>query len=151
MPEAAASAGWDSGSNRTSDGHWTRRQPSSHLLTTHTTSEARVCGPKPIYAGTSFDLSTNAAQTFELCNDGTAGTSLNFLAKLNGASSSCAVKMATSDTAGALGVVVGGSGTTGNAVIVYRGFASCSFDGSTTAGDYIQISSSNAADCHDSG
>ncbi len=107
--------------------------------------------PKTIYAGTSFDLSTTAAQTFELCNDSTTGTSLNFLAKLNGASSSCAVKMATSDTAGALGIVVGGSGSTGNAVIAYRGFASCSFDGSTTAGDYVQISSSNAADCHDSG
>src|SRR5262249_14118707 len=107
--------------------------------------------PNPIYAGTSFDLSTSGAQTFELCNDAATGTSLNFLAKLNGASSSCAVKLATSDTSGALGIVVGGSGTTGNAVIAYRGYASCSFDGSTTAGDYVQISSTNAADCHDSG
>src|SRR5262249_15052794 len=107
--------------------------------------------PKTIYAGTSSDLSTSGAQTFELCNDSTTGTSLNFLAKLNGASSSCAVKLTTSDTAGALGIVVGGSGTTGNAVIAYRGYASCSFDGATTAGDYVQISSTNAADCHDAG
>ncbi|HEY4053529.1 MAG TPA: hypothetical protein VGL74_07300 [Terriglobales bacterium] len=107
--------------------------------------------PKTVYAATSFDLSTSAAETFELCNDATTGTGLNFLAKLNGASSSCAVKAATSDTSGILGVVVGGSGTSGNAVIAYRGYASCSFDGSTTAGDYVQISSSNAADCHDAG
>ena len=107
--------------------------------------------PKTIYAATSFDLSTTGAQTFELCNDATTGTSLNFLAKLNGASSSCAIKMAATDTSGALGIVVGGSGTTGNSVIAYRGYASCSFDGATTAGDYVQISSTNAADCHDAG
>jgi hypothetical protein len=107
--------------------------------------------PKTIYAGTSFDLSTSAAQTFEMCNDSTTGTGLNFLAKLNGASSSCAVKLTTSDTSGAMGIVVGGSGTTGNAVIAYGGYASCSFDGGTTASDYVQISSTNAADCHDAG
>jgi len=107
--------------------------------------------PKTVYAGTSFDLSTSGAQTLEICNDTAAGTSLNFLAKLNSAGSSCAVKLATSDSTGALGIVVGGSGTTGNAVIAYRGYASCSFDGSTTAGDYIQISPTNAADCHDAG
>jgi hypothetical protein len=56
--------------------------------------------PKTIYAGTSVDLSTTGAQTFEMCNDATTGTSLNFLAKLNGASSSCAVKLSTSDTTG---------------------------------------------------
>jgi len=107
--------------------------------------------PKTIYAATSFDLSTSAAQTFEMCNDSTTGTSLSFLAKLNGANSSCAVKLTTSDVTGAMGVVVGGSGTTGNAVIAYRGYASCSFDGATTGGDYVQISSTNAADCHDAG
>jgi hypothetical protein len=107
--------------------------------------------PKTVYAATSFNLSTSAAETFEICNDATTGTGLNFLAKLNGASSSCAIKAATSETSGVLGIVVGGSGTSGNAVIAYRGYASCSFDGSTTAGDYVQISSSNAADCHDAG
>lgn len=107
--------------------------------------------PKTIYAATSFDLSVSGAQTFEICNDSTTGTALNFLAKFNSASSSCAVKSASTDTGGALGIVVGGSGTTGNAVIAYRGYASCSFDGATTGGDYVQISSTNAADCHDSG
>ncbi len=107
--------------------------------------------PKTIYAASSFDLSTSGAQTLEMCNDGTTGTGLNFLAKLNGANPPCAVKVTTSDTNGALGVVVGGSGTSGNAVIAYKGYVSCSFDGATTSGDYVQISSSNAADCHDAG
>src|SRR5262249_48839344 len=49
------------------------------------------------------------------------------------------------------GVVSGGSGTSGNAVVTYSGYASCSFDGSTVAGDYVQISPSNAGDCRDAG
>jgi hypothetical protein len=107
--------------------------------------------PKTVYAATSFDMSTTGAQTFEICNDSTTGTSLNFLAKLNGANPSCAVKLATTDVSSAMGVVSGGSGTSGNAVIAYRGYASCSFDGATSAGDYVQISSTNAGDCHDTG
>jgi hypothetical protein len=107
--------------------------------------------PKTVYAATSFDISTGGAQTLEMCNDATTGTGLNFLAKLNGANPSCAIKTTAADTAGVMGVVVGGSGTTGNAVIAYKGFASCSFDGSSTAGDYVQISSTNAGDCHDAG
>ena len=106
--------------------------------------------PKTVYAATSFDISTGGALTFEMANEGTTGTSLNFLAKLTGAPST-AVKAATSDTSGVVGVVSGGSGTTGNAIITYEGYAVCSFDGSVTSGDYVQISSSNAGDCHDAG
>lgn len=89
--------------------------------------------------------------TFEPCNDGTTGTSLNFLAKYNGASSPCAVKATTTDTDGIIGIVSGGSGTSGNAIVTYRGYAQCSFDGSTTGGDYVIASTTNAADCHDAG
>jgi hypothetical protein len=35
--------------------------------------------------------------------------------------------------------------------VVYRGYAQCSFDGSTTGGDYVIASTTNAADCHDAG
>jgi hypothetical protein len=35
--------------------------------------------------------------------------------------------------------------------VVYQGYAQCSFDGSTTGGDYVIASTSNAADCHDAG
>ena len=45
----------------------------------------------------------------------------------------------------------GGSGTSGNAVVTYRGYAQCSFDGGTTAADYVIASTSNAADCRDAG
>ena len=107
--------------------------------------------PKTVYAATSFDISTTGAHTFEMCNDSTTGTSLNFLAKLNASNPPCAVKLAATDASKAMGIVSGGSGTTGNAVIAYRGYASCSFDGATTSGDYVQISSTNAGDCHDAG
>ena len=103
------------------------------------------------FAGTSFDITNSGALTFEPCNDGTTGTSLNFLAKYNAASSSCAVKATTTDTDGVIGIVSGGSGTGGSAVVVYRGYAQCSFDGSTTGGDYVVASTTNAADCHDAG
>jgi len=107
--------------------------------------------PKTIYAGTSFDISGSGAFTFEPCNDNTTGTSLNFLAKYNGAGSSCAVKAGTSDTDGVIGVVTAAAGTSGNAVVAYRGYAQCSFDGGTTGGDYVVASASNAGDCHDAG
>jgi len=107
--------------------------------------------PKTYYASTSFDITNSGALTFEPCNDATTGTSLNFLAKYNGAGSPCAIKAGTTDTDGIVGIVSAGSGTTGNATVVYRGYAQCSFDGSTTGGDYVVASTSNAADCHDAG
>jgi hypothetical protein len=87
--------------------------------------------PKTIYAATSFDITNSGADAFEPCNDGTIGTSLNFLAKWNGASTLCAVKAGTSDTDGVIGIVSGGSGTTGNAVVTYQGYAQCSFSTQT--------------------
>jgi len=107
--------------------------------------------PQTIYAATSFDTLTQGRQNFELCNDGSTGTALNFLAKYNGASPACAVKAGTGDTDGVLGIVSGAPGTSGNAVITYRGYAQCSFDGGTTAGDFVVASVTNAGDCHDAG
>ena len=105
--------------------------------------------PATIYAATSFDTLTQGRQNFELCNDGTTGTMLNFLAKYNGGNPACAVKAGVSDTDGAIGVVSSGSGITGNAVITYQGYALCSFDGPTVAGDYVVASTTNSGDCHD--
>jgi hypothetical protein len=110
-----------------------------------------VARPKTIYAGTSFDITGTGALTFEPCNDGTMGTSLNFLAKWNGANPACAVKAGTSDTDGAVGIVSGGSGTTGSAIVTYEGYAQCSFDGAVTSGDFAVASVTNAGDCHDAG
>src|SRR3989449_2804060 len=107
--------------------------------------------PKTVYAGTSFDISGSGAFTFEPCNDSTTGTSLNFLAKYNAASSPCVVKAGAGDNDGVIGVVSGGAGSSGNAVVAYRGYAQCSFDGGTTGGDYVVASVTNAGDCHDAG
>jgi hypothetical protein len=92
----------------------------------------------------------------EMANASTTGTTLNSLAKLTGAPST-AVLAATTDTGGVLGVVNANAGTTcaagvtGKACIVTRGPGTCNFDGAVTAGDYVQISSSTAGDCHDAG
>lgn len=85
-----------------------------------------------------------------LANEGVTGTTLNKLAKPTGAPST-AVLLATTDTDGAIGIVVSGAGTAGNAIIGRTGTAACVFDGATTAGDYVQISSTVAGDCHDTG
>src|SRR6185436_9642498 len=64
---------------------------------------------------------------------------------------STAILVSTADTGGVVGIVVGGAGTSGNAQIARLGTASCVFDGATTAGDYVQISSTTAGACHDAG
>jgi len=107
--------------------------------------------PQTVYAATSFDTLAQGRLNFELCNDSTTGTALNLLAVYNGATPACAVKAGTSNTDGAIGIVSNGSGTTGNAVITYRGYVQCSFDASTVAGDFVVESTSTAGDCHDAG
>jgi hypothetical protein len=105
--------------------------------------------PKHVYAGTYLDTTTGSTVS-DVTNDGSTGTVLNKLAKMTGAPSA-AVATATTDTSGVIGVVVDGAGTTGNAQVARGGLASCVFDGATTAGDYVQISSTTAGACHDSG
>jgi hypothetical protein len=83
-------------------------------------------------------------------NASSTGTTLNSLAKLTGAPST-AVIAATTDTSGIVGVVAANAGTTGNAIITRSGEATCNFDGATTAGDYVQISTTTGGDCHDTG
>src|SRR6185437_1776201 len=74
----------------------------------------------------------------EIANAASTGTTVNKLAKITGAPSTALVT-ATTDTNGAIGVVVGGARTTGSAQIAVSGQATCAFDGGTTAGDYVQI------------
>lgn len=99
--------------------------------------------------GGNVDL-VQGADVTEIPNASTTGTTINLLAKLTGAPST-AVKAATTDTDGIVGVVVGGAGIAGSAQIARSGQASCVFDNATVAGDYVQISSSTAGDCHDAG
>jgi hypothetical protein len=102
-----------------------------------------MAGPLSVGSGTGPLIVTPA-------NDTTTGTMVNQVAKLTGAPSA-AVITSTTDTGGAVGIVVGGAGKSGNAQIAVGGVASCAFDGGTTAGHYVQISASVAGDCHDFG
>ena len=54
-------------------------------------------------------------------------------------------------TSGVLGIVIAGAGTAGVATIQRTGKVNCNFDGSTVAGDYVQISASVIGDCTDVG
>lgn len=84
-----------------------------------------------------------------LANSSSPGTTINHLAKMT--SSGLAIT-STSDTVGALGVVMGGAGTSGNAQVVFSGIALCQFDATAvTEADWVQISSATAGDCHDAG
>ena len=84
-----------------------------------------------------------------LANASSTGTTVNKLAKVN--TDGTAVIVGTSDTSGALGPVTAGAGTTGSATIQIIGTANCVFDGATTAGDFVGISSGTAGDCTDVG
>lgn len=90
-----------------------------------------------------------SANLLYVTNAGVTGTTQSTITKLTGAPST-AVVAATTDTGGAVGVTVGGAGTTGVAAIQTSGQVLCVFDGATTAGDYVQISSTVAGNCHDS-
>jgi hypothetical protein len=87
--------------------------------------------------------------TSVIVNDGTTGTTVRKLAKLTSAGK--AILAATTDTDGTIGVVLSGAGTSGSAQLATNGVVSCAFDGTATAGDYVQISSSVAGDCKDTG
>lgn len=104
------------------------------------------------YDGTEFRIVNDRLQrTISLANASTTGTIANGLAKLTGAPSTL-VETATTDTGGAVGVVQSGAGTTGSASLVIAGAVVCQFDATAvTAGDYVQISSATAGNCHDAG
>jgi hypothetical protein len=106
---------------------------------------------KSIFAKTSFNSVLYGRNDFEIPNDGSTGTVLNELAVFNTNNPSQAVLASTSSTNGVIGVVQGGGGKSGNAVITWRGYAYCIFDNSTTAGDAVVASTSAAGDCHDTG
>ena len=103
----------------------------------------------PTAALAQSSTTASTLSTSIIANDGSTGTTVNKLAKLT--SASAAVITATTDTDTAVGIVLSNAGTTGNAQIVTQGTAKCAFDGTATAGHFVQISSTIAGDCHDSG
>lgn len=116
---------------------------------TGTSSPALTAGTDTTITGT-WPANTINAGVIVIANAGTTGTTVSTLTKVTGAPST-AVIAATTDTSGILGITVTGAGTAGNATIQNTGSVSCVFDGGTTAGDYVQISSTTGGDCHDAG
>ena len=101
-----------------------------------------------ISCGTTSSGSSQA--TINVANATTTGTAINTLTKLTGTPSTAVISSA-GDTGGAVGITTAGAGITGSATISYMGAVACVFDGATVAGDYVQISSTTAGDCHDTG
>jgi len=108
-------------------------------------------------AGATFPISLTPDHTgagaatalgLSVANAGTTGTTLNTLTKIVG---SGAVITATTDTNGARGICISGCGTSGSASIGAVGLQPCLFDGPTTFGDYVQMSSTTPGNCHDAG
>lgn len=106
---------------------------------------------RSVFAKTSFNMYSTGRQDFEFANDATNGTTLNLLAIYN--SGATGVQTAgTSSTDGVIGIVSGGAGTSGQAVLTWAGLATCNFDGgSPVAGDYAIASTTQAGKCHDTG
>ena len=106
---------------------------------------------RSVFAKTSFNMYSTGRQDFEFANDNTSGTAANLLAVYNSGGTGVQTA-ATTSTDGVAGIVSGGAGTNGKAVITWAGLASCSFDGgSPVAGDYAIASTTQAGKCHDSG
>lgn len=83
-------------------------------------------------------------------NEGTTGTAFGMLVKTANAPQ-VAISAQTTDTIGIIGICKSGCGKTGTSIIQETGIGQCSFDGSVTAGDFVQNSSTSAGKCHDTG
>jgi hypothetical protein len=124
-------------------------------LTQNTDTVDFTAGPSLVNAGAVNDMtasnSVNVLYTsISRANDASTGTTTNKLVSLTGATSA-AVVTPTSATSGIIGVCVSGCGTTGNARVITHGYASCVFDGATTAGNWVQRSGTTAGNCVDAG
>ena len=105
--------------------------------------------PFPVLANSNLVLTnTSGFGTNTIPNAATTGTTVNTLTALSGGS---AIIASTTATNGVIGITEAHAGTTGNPTLIVSGIAACVFDGATTAGDYVQISSTTAGDCHDTG
>jgi hypothetical protein len=107
--------------------------------------------PIPVSSGGNGTVYGAQGTQIQIANASSTGTTVNTLTKLTGAPST-AVIAATTDKSGIIGITTSGAGTAGNAVVQLGGSGvSCVFDNATTAGDYVQISSGTAGNCHDVG
>jgi hypothetical protein len=134
--------------------------------TTNTGTDLETCLPYPITIDTGVPLLVGSAHAqwgstylnlqanplvAELANSATSSTATNFLVIMTGTSNQVKTAL-TSTTQGVEGICIGGcGGAVGTVVQIAReGIAGCAFDGATTAGDYVQISTT-AGKCRDTG
>jgi hypothetical protein len=128
---------------------------SDQVVQWHFGAQATPLSSIPLTAGQSLvwdgsNIVGSGGPTISVANEGATGTTVNTLTKLTGAPST-AILAATTDVGGIVGVTIGGAGITSNALIQQMGPVPCVFDGATTAGDYVVISSTVAGNCHDFG
>jgi len=96
------------------------------------------------------NIQTNSL-VIEIANSGSPGTTVNKLVKVPAGSASVLTTSAA-DIISAIGVVVAGAGTTGNAQIGVLGRFSCLFDNvATVAGHFVTPSGVTAGTCADAG
>lgn len=112
----------------------------------------KVNGVAIVTGGGSVTLN-NSVLIETLPNDVSTGTAAGQLVVDSGGS---VITATVAQTSSAIGICVSGisgtsCGTSGNASIAIAGQASCVFDGATTAGDFVQASTTVAGDCHDAG
>jgi hypothetical protein len=96
-----------------------------------------------------LDLGTQAL-TIDVPNCSSTGTTANKLVKFaSSAGATCAVLASVVDTQGEMGICVARCGTTGTAVIAFRGKVSLVMDGATTVNDWVINSPSVAGNGRD--
>jgi hypothetical protein len=103
----------------------------------------------------SFPTATPRSLLTTIANSGSAPTNSTIAKLSSGTSPATVVNTLTSDTQGAIGIVVNNGANPGSGTkysqIATVGQAKCTFDNGTTVGDYVTISSFTAGDCHDYG
>ncbi len=95
-------------------------------------------------------MNKSSGQTFTA---GTGGTTINLLVKGNGANPTGVITTATTDTG--TGIVIGIAlqtvAATASVKVATRGTATCVADNAVTAGDWIQVGTTTAGRCRDTG
>ena len=104
----------------------------------------------PLFNATNCGIINGPGTYVCIANQNPTGTTVSTLTKLVNAPSQAQIS-ATTDGGAILGICVAGCGNTGTATIQTSGNANCVFDGATTAGDYVRVSSTQAGSCHDIG
>lgn len=111
------------------------------------TSTGQTYAQQTALSGSTWALAT---PSISVINASTTGTTAYTLTSLTGAPSTAVITSAGA-TGGVIGISTAGAGTSGSVTIQQLGVVPCVFDRATVAGDYVQISSTTAGDCHDTG